>query len=160
MAQLKRYTQTKPQSTTRKRPPSDTHIDVAPPRKRGRGNTATHTPTQLTSPPPSLIGLFQTPTAAEMALAHKILGKMPHATALQSLRLHKHINSAALDEAIIHLLRPHMPPHTAALLCSDSFFMTAQNMHRHQKRLKTTMLAHTTTLIPTAQQRPLVPRRH
>jgi hypothetical protein len=41
-----------------------------------------------------------------------------------------------------------MPPHIAALLCSDSVFMTAQNMKPHQKRLKTTMLAHTTTLIP------------
>ena len=107
MAQLKQYTQMKTQTTTRKRPPSDTHTDAAPAKKRGRGNTATHTPTQLTHTPQPLVGLFQTPTAAEKALVNEILGKMHHATALQSLRMHKHINSAALDEAYCDYTCPY-----------------------------------------------------
>jgi hypothetical protein len=40
-----------------------------------------------------------------------------------------------------------MTPHTA-LLCSDAFFMAETNMPRHQKQIKTMILAHTTTLTP------------
>ena len=36
--------------------------------------------------------------------------------------------------------------HSAALLCLDSFFIAETDMPRHQKRIKTTILAHTTTL--------------
>ena len=147
-AQMKRYNRRHLRKVTLKRPPQHIHTTTPPPKKRRYSNMASPDTTQTTDSPAPLTGLFLAPTADERTMAQATLEKMPHASAIQSLRLHTYINSAALDEAIILLIRPHLPSHTAALLCSDSFFMTRPDMPRHQKRLKATILAHNTTLIP------------
>ena len=147
-AQIKRYNRRHLRQVTLKRPPLHKHTTATPSKKRRHSNMASPDTTQTTVSSAPLTGLFLTPTAHELMMAQASLEKMPHASAIQSLRLHTYINSAALDEAIILLIRPHLPSHTAALLCSDSFFMTRPDMPRHQKRLKATILAHNTTLIP------------
>ena len=58
------------------------------------------------------------------------------------------ISSAAIDEIIILLIRPRLPPNTALLLCHDSYFMSCTDMTRHQTRIRNVVNTHSTTLIP------------
>ena len=60
--------------------------------------------------------LFIQPTAAQYSTATVALTRPPHAHAIQLLSRHAHISSAAIDEALILLIRPRLPPHTALLL--------------------------------------------
>ena len=92
--------------------------------------------------------LFIQPTAAQYSTATVALTRTPHAHAIQSLSGHAHISSAAIDEALILLIRPRLPPNTALLLCQDSYFMARTNMPRHQTRIRNVIHKHSTTLIP------------
>ena len=100
--------------TTKQPGPQKKRKPVTASRKRRRqaNNSATgeHHP----------IDLFSTPTATQYSTAAVALARMPNAYVIQSLREGKHISSAAIDEALILLLRPRMPTDTALLLCTDS----------------------------------------
>jgi hypothetical protein len=91
--------------------------------KRGR---QTQTPHCYNGQP--ALHLFAQPTAAEHSTASVSISRMPHAHDIQSLREAEHISSAAIDEALILLLRPRMPADTGLLLCTDSYFMTRTDM--------------------------------
>ena len=92
--------------------------------------------------------LFTQPTDAQYSTAAVALERTPHAHAIQSLREHAHISSAAIDEILILLIRPRLPPNTALLLCHDSYFMPHTDMPIHQKRARNVINTHSTTLIP------------
>jgi hypothetical protein len=88
------------------------------------------------------------PTAAQYSTAAVVLTRTPHAHVIQSLREHAHISSAAIDEVLILLIRPRLPPNRALLLCNDSYLMPHTDIPRHQKRVRNVINSHSTTLIP------------